>query len=81
MDNKQQTVSGNGSGKKCSPRQLNGTCIQKEKQQHESSLRSDSNAFVRIKIGANLIELWHFEGERAHFVGDGVKTNVRGLLK
>jgi hypothetical protein len=56
---------------KISPRQLNGTYI----------LYSGSNASVRIKIGVILMEFWHFEGKRAHFLGDEVNTNVRGLLK
>jgi hypothetical protein len=48
---------------------------------HEIRLHFGSNASVRIKTGAILMELWHFEGKRAHFVGDEVNTNVRGLLK
>jgi hypothetical protein len=67
--------------KRISPIHLNGTYIQLQKQQNESRLQFGSNAFIRIKVGVILMELWHFEGKRAHFVGDEVKTNVRGLLK
>jgi hypothetical protein len=68
--------------KKYSSRQLNGTYIQEDNQQHESRLlHYGSNAFVRIKIGAMVMELWHFEGKGVHFVGDEVNTNVRGLLQ
>jgi hypothetical protein len=68
MDNKQQIVSRNGAGQKCSARQLNGTYIQEGNEKHSHRLHSSSNDFVRIKIGAILMGLWHFEGKRAHFV-------------
>jgi hypothetical protein len=67
--------------KKCSPRKLNGTYIQEDNQQHETRLHYGFNAFVRIKLGAILMELWHYEGKRDHFVGDEVNTHIRGLLK
>jgi hypothetical protein len=73
MDNEKQTVrSGNGSGQKKSPTQLKGTYIHEDNQQHGSILHSGSNAFVRIKIRAILMKLWHFEGKRPYFVGHEV---------
>jgi hypothetical protein len=59
MDNKQLAVSGNGSGQK-NPRQLNRTYIQEDNIHYENRHHSGSNASVRIKIGAILMELWHF---------------------
>jgi hypothetical protein len=70
MDKKQQTVSGNGSRQKKSPRQMNDTEIQEDHHQNDIRRHSGSNASGRIKIGAILMELWHFEGKRAHFMGD-----------
>jgi hypothetical protein len=49
MDNKHQSVSGNGSGQKCSPQKLNGTYTQEYNQQNESRLHSGDNDFVTIK--------------------------------
>jgi hypothetical protein len=59
---------------------IHGTDIKEFNQHHEIRLHSASDDFARIKIGAVLTELWHFEGKRAHFMGYEVNTNGRGLL-